>query len=262
MWNRADLKARAKYAFKQNYWKCVLVSLLFMLVAGGSRSSALGSSSSDDSSQSTGQYYEYDDGSGILGDLGQSESSSSLLPSLAILGMSGVVLFVVLLIFIALDVCLFNPLEVGCDRFFARNLYEPVPVGNIGFAFDSNYGGIVKTMFLRDLYTFLWSLLLIIPGIVKRYEYLMVPYLLAEDRWLTTEQAFAESKQMMDGQKWNAFVLDLSFIGWEILSAMTLGILGIFYVNPYVNMTNAALYDTLRYGNPQPQQDMGQMYGY
>jgi uncharacterized membrane protein len=58
-------------------------------------------------------------------------------------------------------------------------------------------------------------------------------------------------------------VLDLSFIGWEILSAMTLGILGIFYVNPYVNMTNAALYDSLRYGNPMPQQniDLGQMYG-
>ena len=57
---------------------------------------------------------------------------------------------------------------------------------------------------------------------------------------------------MMTGQKWNAFVLDLSFLGWNILSAMTLGILGLFYVNPYQCQTNAALYEKLRYGLPAP----------
>ena len=83
----------------------------------------------------------------------------------------------------------------------------------------------------------------------------MIPYLLAENPQMTKEQAFAESKQMMQGQKWRAFVLDLSFIGWDILSGMTLGILGIFYVQPYIEATHAALYERLRYGipyNPQP----------
>lgn len=67
---------------------------------------------------------------------------------------------------------------------------------------------------------------------------------------MTKEQAFAESKRMMQGQKWKAFVLDLSFIGWYILSGLTLGILAIFYVSPYVNATHAALYEALCYANP------------
>lgn len=71
----------------------------------------------------------------------------------------------------------------------------------------------------------------------------MIPYLLADNPQMTKEQAFAESKRMMQGQKWKAFVLDLSFIGWYILSGLTLGILAIFYVSPYVNATHAALYE-------------------
>ena len=77
----------------------------------------------------------------------------------------------------------------------------------------------------------------------------MIPYIMAEHPEMTKEQAFALSKQMMSGQKWKTFVLDLSFIGWEILSVCTLGILSIFYVEPYRFMTNAALYERLAYGN-------------
>ena len=151
---------------------------------------------------------------------------------------------------ILLDVFICNPIEVGCKRFYVRNLNESAQVGNVGFAFDNNYKNITKTMFFRDLYTILWTLLFIIPGIVKSYEYQMIPYLLADNPQMTKEQAFAESKRMMSGQKWRAFVLDLSFIGWNILSAITLGILGIFYVQPYMDATHAALYEALRYGNP------------
>ena len=64
------------------------------------------------------------------------------------------------------------------------------------------------------LYTFLWSLLLLIPGIVKAYEYRMVPYLLADYPELSTEEAFRISREMMNGEKMNTFILDLSFIGW------------------------------------------------
>ena len=148
------------------------------------------------------------------------------------------------------DVFIINPLEVGCRRFFIRNLNEPAQIGNIGYGFDNNYRNVAKTMFFRDLFTVLWSLLFIIPGIVKAYEYMMIPYLLADNPQMTKEQAFAESKRMMQGQKWKAFVLDLSFIGWYILSGLTLGILAIFYVSPYVNATHAALYEALCYANP------------
>ena len=148
---------------------------------------------------------------------------------------------------LVLQAFIFNPLDVGAKRFFFKNLNEKANVKEIAFAYDNNYMNVVKTLFFRDLYTFLWSLLFIIPGIVKSYEYRMMPYLLAENPAMPKEQAFAISKQMMDGQKWETFVLDLSFFGWQLLSAFTMGILSIFYVTPYINMTNAALYESLCY---------------
>ena len=70
----------------------------------------------------------------------------------------------------------------------------------------------------------------------------MVPYILAENPAMNRKEAFLISKKMMMGQKWNAFVLDLSFLGWRCLEAITFGILGIFYVEPYVQATIAELY--------------------
>jgi len=166
------------------------------------------------------------------------------------IGILIVVFLVIFVLILLVDVFIINPLEVGCRRFFIRNLNEPAQIGNIGYGFDNNYRNVAKTMFFRDLFTVLWSLLFIIPGIVKAYEYMMIPYLLADNPQMTKEQAFAESKRMMQGQKWKAFVLDLSFIGWYILSGLTLGIFAIFYVSPYVNATHAALYEALCYANP------------
>ena len=135
----------------------------------------------------------------------------------------------------------------GC-RFFRRNLEEPANISNITYGYDKNYKNVVKVMFFRDLYIYLWSLLFIIPGIIKSYEYRMIPYLLSENPEMTKEEAFAESKRLMMGQKWETFVLDLSFIGWHILGGFTFGLLNIFYVAPYQLATNAALYETLKYG--------------
>ena len=78
----------------------------------------------------------------------------------------------------------------------------------------------------------------------------MVSYILAENPDKTWEEVAAESKEMMSGNKWRAFVLDLSFIGWHILSLFTLGLLTIFYVSPYQYSTNAALYEAIKYGTP------------
>ena len=160
-----------------------------------------------------------------------------------------IIFAIAMAIAIVLDAFVINPLEIGIRRFGLANLNAKAEVKEIGFGYDHNYKNGVKTMFFRDLYTFLWSLLFIVPGIVKSYEYRMIPYLLADHPDMTSEQAFAESKRMMTGQKWNAFVLDLSFIGWDILSILTLGILSIFYVEPYKFMTKAALYEKLAYGD-------------
>lgn len=161
---------------------------------------------------------------------------------------------VILAVAMALAVLVYNPVEVGCRRFYIRNLREKAIVGNIGYAFDVEYKNIVKIMFFRDLYLLLWTLLFVIPGIIKYYEYRMVPYILAENPQMPKNQVFAESRQMMDGQKWSTFLLDLSFLGWDILGVMTGGILTLFYVQPYKDATGAALYERLRYGIPREMQ--------
>lgn len=102
-----------------------------------------------------------------------------------------------------------------------------------------------KTMlaagFLQAVYTFLWTLLFIIPGIVAGYRYAMTSFILAENPELRASEAIARSKEMMDGQKWRMFCLDLSFIGWIILSSFTLGI-GQFWLTPYQRAAQAAFY--------------------
>lgn len=273
MWTRAELKSKAKFSFKRNYWKSVLISLILaLLVGGGSSGSSISSAVSNNligssDSSVTDDYFNDDsslyDGNDFYDDTydGNVEDDIDDLNSMAdnTVGMMAIGIFLIVFIMmfvvlmavvILLDVFIFNPLEVGCKKYYLRNLNEPAQVGNIGYAFDNNYKNITKTMFFRDLFTVLWTLLFIIPGIVKSYEYQMIPYLLADNPQMTKEQAFEESKRMMQGQKWKAFVLDLSFIGWNILSALTLGILGIFYVQPYMDATHAALYEALRYGMP------------
>lgn len=248
MWTRKELKDKAKLAFKANYWKCILVALILSFVSGSGSDSCSASGSASGSafgsaSQTNSDVLSsiYDEAQHLYSDFAYSTTHFAYLAAF-------VLIFVVIVILIAipLSVFLLNPLSVGCRRYFLLNLYSPANIKEIGYCFDGKYLQCVKIMFLKDLYTSLWTLLFIIPGIVKSYEYRMIPYLLAENEDITTDEAFARSKEMMDGNKWNAFVLDLSFIGWEILNAFTLGILGIFYVNPYIHQTDAALYDCLK----------------
>ena len=255
MWSRVDLKQRAKNTFKLNYWKCVLVSLILVLIAGGAggSSGSIGSSISSrvtDNTINSSDYSMYDDLDEIVQEAASSDSAGfSQAAMIAVFVVVFVVVFVIIMAFACvIDIFICNPLEIGGKRFYVRNLHEKAQVGNLGFAFDTNYMNVVKVMFFKDLYVVLWTLLFIIPGIVKEYEYMMVPYLLAENPQMSKEEAFAASKQMMTGNKWKAFVLDLSFIGWHILSALTCGILEVFYVAPYVDAAHAALYDTLAYG--------------
>lgn len=95
--------------------------------------------------------------------------------------------------------------------------------------------------FLRSLYTFLWSLLFIIPGIIKGLAYSMTPFILAENPNLSASEAIRLSEDLMDGHKTDLFVLDLTFIGWDILAALTLN-LGNIALNPYKNAAHAAFY--------------------
>ncbi len=275
MWTRKELKAKAKKALKNNYWKTVLVALLTLVISGGagaaSARSEVGPFQANPSTQYVYNDFDPDavddyseDIIGEYGDMGSDAQSidelpeeitnfideapsNPVLPAVAVVTFS-VIALAVLAIALAVEALLVNPLKVGCVRFFSNNLNRPAELKDVVYAFDHNYLETVKTMLLRDVFTILWGLLFVIPGIVKSYEYRMIPYLLANDPTMTRREAFEQSKRMMTGNKWSTFVLDLSFLGWVILSALTLGIAAIFYVAPYSNMTNAALYERLCFG--------------
>ena len=216
MWNRAELKMRGNMAFKKNYVSAVVVALLM-----GIFGTVSGESSARRVSENSDIY------SGNLFNVGM---------------ITGIATVVILIVLVA-KVFVGNLLKMGGYRFFILNQTAQPGIGTLLDGFRSgHYVNIVLTMFLRDLFTTLWSLLLVVPGIVKHYEYLMVPYIIAENPAMDYKEAFQISKQMMDGEKMEAFIMDLSFLGWYLLSAVTCGLLAIFYVNPYVQASFAEMY--------------------
>ncbi len=94
---------------------------------------------------------------------------------------------------------------------------------------------------LTAIFVLLWTLLFIIPGIIASYSYAMAPFIMLENPNCGARCAISESKEMMRGNKWRLFCLDISFIGWIILSAFTLGI-GYLWLNPYMEVSRAAFY--------------------
>lgn len=131
--------------------------------------------------------------------------------------------------------------EVGYAK-FNLNLVDrrPAEVGDL-FSYASICKKTVVTRILIMIYTFLWMLLFIIPGIVAVYSYAMTPYILAENPNLTAKEAINRSKQMMIGNRFRLFCLQLSFIGWAILAAFTFGI-GVLWLTPYEQAATAAFY--------------------
>lgn len=100
-------------------------------------------------------------------------------------------------------------------------------------AFQENYGRKLGGMLLVSIFTWLWSLLFVIPGIVKSYSYAATPYILAKYPNVTADNAIKLSMRIMDGRKLDLFVFELSFLGWQLLGVLTFGILNILWVNPY-----------------------------
>ncbi len=229
MWSRQELKGNARVLMRANYLKVLVVGFILSLLVGSGYNSARSAARNNDADFSVTDFV-----------------SAHLSFVIAMLvGVAGIII-VSLLINAVLAIFLWNPLEVGCRKVFIDCRYGNPEWSDILFAFRNGYGHIGAVMFWKDLFTFLWSLLFVIPGIVKSYEYMMIPYLLAENPDMSKEDAFAESKRMMDGNKWDTFVMDLSFIGWLLLGAITMNIVNILYTNPYMYLTHAELYHTLK----------------
>lgn len=148
---------------------------------------------------------------------------------------------------IALALLVVNVISMGTMTWFHRSIKtEGLKMEEMFWTFKEDYGGNVLMMFLISLYTALWSMLFVVPGIVKGYSYSLAMYIKSENPNIPASKAIELSTRMTNGHKMDLFVLDMSFIGWWILSAFTLHILGILYVMPYQYASKAFAYEEIK----------------
>jgi len=236
MWNRKELKLQAKDSLRVNYWKSFLITFILLILTGGTGQS-INSRMKMGNSDVFNQFQDKLNGFFHM----------NLEVNPLVLG--------VLIAFIGLVVSVFamayfffviNAFEVGGSKYFITARKTEGELKQIVFSFQKGkYFPIIKAMAWKTLFQFLWFLLFVIPGIVKYYSYAMVPYLMADNPNLDYKSALKLSMHMTDGHKGKMFVLDLSFIGWFLLAALTLGI-GILFLMPYIFATKAELYFALK----------------
>lgn len=160
-----------------------------------------------------------------------------------------------------ITIFLVSPLKVGYRRYFMEARQGDAPFSTLFGAFrKGDYGNITLGLFMTDLKIFLFSLLLIIPGLIKSYEYVLVPYLLAENPQMNYHRAQQLSRDIMRGEKLNLVILELSFLGWAFLGAILISVLSMFLwvlalpltfllqvaLSAYMDATTAEFYAAMR----------------
>lgn len=217
----AMIKQRAKNALSSNYWPLVGLVLLAGLL--GATSSSMGFSFSFGSGNDSGLF---------------SEGFGEVMRTFAVIGGIAALAFIV---FVG------NAVQVGLAR-VCINAYEGRSFGitDLFRAFrDGRYWRVVGAMALNTLFITLGLLLFIVPGIIVALGLFPLPYMLAEDDSLSGMEAIRRAWDRSNGYKGNIFLFELSFIGWMLLNALTFGILGLFYVNPYFEVSLAGYYTAL-----------------
>ena len=254
MWHRSELKANAKAALKHYYWMGFAVCLLYGVMINVAQ---IGN-------------YLYQFYTGFMEGL---RSSGALIPTFLV-ALEGPVAILALFLMCLGLVFVFLvglPLQVGLCRFFMESRQFKSSFTTLFWAFrKGRYGKCLKTTFVSTMIILAWTLipvlpgsiimavlevpffilfpvtlLLCIPGMVKSYELYLVNYLVAENPDLDSARARRLSRQIINGDKWNLFVLGLSFIGWILLGILTCGI-GLFFLEPYLYATYAEFYALMR----------------
>ena len=231
MWTRELLKSNAKQALQGRYWRSFWVCLVLSFVGLGGASASSGSAARQTVATAggdTASIYEM-----------FSNIPDNMLAALAVGAFIGAIISICWVLFVL------YPLKVGRCRYFMESRQSLTPASTVVSTFRQPYGNPIIVQLLTNLKVFLGFLLLVVPGIYWDYCYTLVPYLLAENPYMSATRAMELSKQMMDGEKWNTFVLQLSFIGWYLLCSITFGI-GFIFLEPYVQATFAELYAALR----------------
>ena len=231
MITREALKNNAKNVLSKHYWMGFAACLVVSAITGA----ASGISSGVNMLSGVARIG--------LGATYDPHNISSVIP---FLGLSIIGMIIFYSVIIAMAFFVMNPLTAGLTRFFSLLRKDRDELTEVFYAFKQvRYMNVVKTMAAESVFIWLWSLLFVIPGIIKTLEYFMVPYIIAENPDIEWRRAFDITKKTMDGEKSFLFVLHLSFIGWILLSFLTC-VFGAIYMTPYISATMAEYYAYLR----------------
>ena len=278
MWKRKELKDKAKKVVHKNYWTAVVVCFIIALLTGEFGTSLVGIWGKSDSmdpnyivhEQNIIQENDMFNKEKIKETLNETQTKAleaieanlnnamksqkyifkiwDAITSFNINRIDlGIILCIGAAIALIFTIVIADPLIVGGKKYFLKaRKGVNTKAGTIAEVFNKKcWLNIALIMFLRNIYNALWYLT-IIGGVIKTYEYRMIPYILADNSEIQRKEAFKLSKQMMKGNKWRTFILDMSFFGWNFLSVLTFGLLSILYVNPYNSATITELYCTLK----------------
>lgn len=286
MWKRKALKKKVRGAMKQTYWHMVSVCFLAAMVAGlypisatflGTQAvipsiernmaapfsaeitnsqiiSSLADRLFEDSLLSDFFNSPFSTVADFIIELGSTSSSAffSLLRAVNNFfienwNLSTLLLIVGVVISFLYQIFVRNILNIGEKRFFLENhSYRQTPISKIFFLYKLRcIQRPAWIMFCRSAFQFLWNLT-IVGGVIKYYEYSMIPYILAENPQISRKDAFFLTRQLMRHNKYRLFVMHVSFAGWKLLSLLTFGLLDFAFVNPYMTGTEAELYLNLR----------------
>lgn len=231
MWTRALLKNNAKQSLQGRYWRSFWICLVLSFVGLGGASASSGSAARQTVDTAGGDTASiYDMFSGI---------PNNMLAALAVGAFIGAVISICWVLFVL------YPLNVGRCRYFMESRQSLTPASTVVSTFRKPYGNVVVVQLLTNLKVTLGYILLVVPGVYWSYCYALVPYLLAENPYMSATRAMELSKEMMYGEKLNYFFLQLSFFGWLLLCAFTFGIGG-FFLEPYLQATYAEFYAAMR----------------
>lgn len=222
MFSASELKKKALSSLKNNWSNPLIISLLFVLITGAIASAV----------------------SGII-------LVITIIPGIILaLFMDSVAVMIIIkgihYILSLLVNLIIVPLSLGYINYFLMFTKRQKPeIQNLFDGYKKSFGNSIIASLLMGIYIFLWSLLLIVPGIIKSFSYSMTFYIIAENPTISATDALKRSEKMMEGHKMDYFILNLSFIGWLILSLFTCGI-GVIFLNPYIETAKAHFYLTLK----------------
>ena len=284
MWKRKELKKKARAMLRQNYWKAISVCFIIAMLTTAYPVSttfislqdlsvgrepdaafALDIPNSEIVLQTVSRFFE---GVPLHGISGRAVSAAiqiaidmfsnhitlffNILRSVNVFLSEGIGVGLILtaaglLLAFFYQIFINNLLLIGEKRFFMEShSYRGTMISKVFFLFKLRcLRRPAWVMFCRTIFQALWDLT-IVGGVIKHYEYSMIPFILAENPKISRRDAFFLSRQLTSHNKWRLFLLDLSFAGWVLLSVFTLGLLEFLFVNPYITTCKAELYLSLR----------------